>query len=63
MLQTAATAVYIMNDKKVILTTEKDYVRNFLNVDLPVYYLPIRTEFVENGEGFNNLINDYVRKN
>jgi tetraacyldisaccharide 4'-kinase len=53
----------IDGDKKIILTTEKDYVRNFLNVDLPVYYLPIRTEFVENGEGFNNLINDYVRKN
>jgi tetraacyldisaccharide 4'-kinase len=53
----------IAGDKKIILTTEKDYVRNFLNVDLPVYYLPIRTEFIENGDGFNNLINDYVRKN
>ena len=49
--------------KKVILTTEKDYVRNFLYVDLPVYYIPIQTEFIQNGDGFNNLINDYVRKN
>ena len=53
----------ISGDKKVILTTEKDYVRNFLNLDLPVYYLPIRTEFIEDGDGFNNLIYDYVRKN
>lgn len=53
----------ITGDKKLILTTEKDYVRNFLNVALPVYYLPIVTDFVEGAERFNTIINDYVRKN
>lgn len=53
----------ISGDKKIILTTEKDYVRNFLRVDLPVYYLAIQTEFIEGEEDFNNLINNYVRKN
>jgi len=53
----------IAGDKKLILTTEKDYVRNFLDVALPVYYLPIVTDFVEGEERFNTIINDYVRKN
>ena len=37
--------------------------RNFLEVDLPVYYLAIQTEFIEGEEDFNNLIINYVRKN
>jgi len=49
--------------KKLILTTEKDYVRNFLDVNFPVYYLPIQTEFIGDGDNFNKLINHYVRKN
>ena len=49
--------------KKLILTTEKDYVRNFLDVNFPVYYLPIQTGFIGNGDNFNKLINNYVRKN
>lgn len=49
--------------KKIMLTTEKDFVRNFLEVDLPVYYLAIQTEFIEGEEDFNNLIINYVRKN
>ena len=49
--------------KKLILTTEKDYVRNFLDVNFPVYYLPIQTRFIGDGDSFNKLINDYVRKN
>ena len=50
-------------DKKLILTTEKDYVRNFLDVSFPVYYLPIQTEFIGDGDSFNKIINNYVRKN
>lgn len=49
--------------KKLILTTEKDYVRNFLDVEFPVYYLPIQTGFIGGGDNFNKLINNYVRKN
>jgi len=48
---------------KVILTTEKDYVRSFLNVELPVYYLPIKTEIIKDSKKFNDLIKNYVRKN
>ncbi len=48
---------------KLILTTEKDYVRNFLDVNFPVYYLPIQTGFIGDGDNFNKLINSYVRKN
>jgi tetraacyldisaccharide 4'-kinase len=56
---------YIENKagKKLILTTEKDYVRNFLDVDFPVYYLPIQTELIGDADSFNKLINHYVRKN
>ena len=50
-------------DRKLILTTEKDYVRSFQNVDLPVYYIPIRTRILDQGKKFNELIQDYVRKN
>lgn len=56
---------YVENSstKKLILTTEKDYVRNFLDVNFPVYYLPIQTGFIGDGDNFNKLINNYVRKN
>lgn len=50
-------------EKKMILTTEKDYVRSFIGTELPVYYLPIETEIVEDGEIFNELIQNYVRQN
>ena len=50
-------------DKKLILTTEKDYVRNFIDVNFPVYYLPIQTGFIGDGDNFNKLITNYVRKN
>lgn len=51
-------------DKKMILTTEKDYVRSFLDTSLfSVYYLPIQTVILENGDEFNELIQNYVRKN
>ncbi|NOQ92153.1 MAG: tetraacyldisaccharide 4'-kinase [Flavobacteriaceae bacterium] len=50
-------------NKKIILTTEKDYVRGFSNINMPIYYLPIRTEFIENGDDFNKLILNYVQQN
>ena len=53
----------IKSDKKVILTTEKDYVRNFSDKDKNVYYLPIRTEFLDNEKDFNKIIKDYVQRN
>ena len=50
-------------ENKLILTTEKDFVRNFENTELPVYYLPIRTVFLEHEERFKDRIDEYVRKN
>jgi tetraacyldisaccharide 4'-kinase len=49
--------------KKTVLTTEKDYVRNFESSELPVYYLPIQTRFYGGEELFKQIIHNYVRKN
>ncbi len=49
--------------KKIILTTEKDYVRNFSENDKNIYYLPIQTEFLDNGKDFNKIILNYVQQN
>ena len=49
--------------EKIILTTEKDYVRlkdSALAGNL--YYLPIQTTFIKNTDSFNRLIQDYVGK-
>ncbi len=49
--------------EKIILTTEKDYVRlkdSALGGNL--YYLPIQTTFIKNTDSFNRLIHDYVGK-
>lgn len=51
------------SEKKLILTTEKDYVRSFLQVSLPVYYLPIKTVIMKEEHKFNEIIQNYVRKN
>ena len=48
-------------DRKVVITTEKDYVRNFETVEFPVYYLPIETRFLDGENQFNQIIYDYVR--
>ena len=48
-------------ESKVVITTEKDYVRNFETVELPVYYLPIETRFLDGENQFNQIIYDYVR--
>ena len=53
----------IKADKKIILTTEKDYVRNFSDKDKKVYYLEIQTEFLDNEQDFNKIIMNYVQKN
>ena len=60
----------IENEKKIIVTTEKDAMRF---QDIPgmdnalkkvIYYIPIGIEFLDDeGERFNNQIIDYVRKN
>jgi len=50
-------------DKKIILSTEKDYVRNFSMGDKNIYYLPIQTEFLDNEKDFNKIILNYVQKN
>ncbi len=59
------TGIYsdMQGEKKLILTTEKDYVRSFLKTALPIYYLPIKTEIIGDSEEFNDLIKKYVRKN
>jgi len=52
----------IESDKKIILTTEKDYVRTFDNSHQEVYYLPIETAFLEHKEGFDTLVKQYISK-
>lgn len=53
----------IISDKKIILTTEKDYVRSFSNFNNYIYYLSIQTEFIDNEVDFNKLILNYVQQN
>ncbi|MEN8124096.1 MAG: tetraacyldisaccharide 4'-kinase [Bacteroidota bacterium] len=53
----------ISNKKKIILTTEKDFVRTFEEVNNKVYYLPIITKFISNENDFNKLIINYVQQN
>ena len=49
----------ISSNKKIVLTTEKDYVRIFGK--LPnVYYISIKTKFINHKKDFDNLINAYV---
>ena len=50
----------INNPKKLILTTEKDYVKLKTLLKVPLYYIPIQTEITENKK-FNNKITDYVK--
>ena len=49
--------------KKIILTTEKDFVRTFEDINNNVYYLPILTKFISNEKDFNKLIINYVQRN
>ncbi len=50
------------SDKKIILTTEKDYIRSFKAVDEEIYYLPIETSFIDHKKDFDKLINNYVEQ-
>ncbi len=47
--------------KKIILTTEKDYVRIFVRL-ANVFYLPIQAQFINHQRDFNQLISDYVEQ-
>lgn len=53
-----------LGEYKLILTTEKDYVRlkTFPKIQHLVYYWPINVN-IDNRELFNQIINDYVSKN
>lgn len=53
----------IQSEKKIVLTTEKDYVRLYPRVGENTYFLPIETAFIAHEKDFNKLILDYVRKN
>ena len=53
--------VSIKENKKIILTTEKDYVRAFSHSNDKVYYLPIESKIIDNEENFNKEILNYVR--
>jgi len=55
--------IALKSDKIIILTTEKDFVRNFSVEDKNVYYLPIQTEFLDNEKDFNKIILNYVQRN
>lgn len=46
-------------NKKIVLTTEKDYVRIFAKLQ-NIYYLPIETTFLNGNNSFNKIINAYV---
>ena len=52
----------INSKKKLILTTEKDFMRMFDYASQHMFYLPIQTEFIVNGKDFDNLILNYVRQ-
>lgn len=49
----------IQSNKKIVLTTEKDYVRIFAKLS-NVYYIAIKTKFINHKTDFDNLINAYV---
>ncbi|MGX9987431.1 tetraacyldisaccharide 4'-kinase [Soonwooa purpurea] len=53
-----------LGEYKIILTTEKDYVRlkTFDYLRDKIFFWPINVE-IDNQEAFNQIINDYVRKN
>ncbi len=60
------TFTAIKANKKLILTTEKDYVRTFENAKENVYYLPIKTQFLKQNskeeDSFITQIKRYVEQ-
>ncbi len=59
----------IANQSKIIVTTEKDAMRlknpeiNSSIQKLPIFFLPIVVQIHQDGEKFNEIIKEYVRKN
>lgn len=59
----------IDNNKKIILTTEKDAVKMMNDEAFPsalkefIYYIPMNIKFLKDEESFNNLIINFVTKN
>lgn len=59
----------IDNDKKIIITTEKDAIKFRETIPLNdwlcnyMYFVPIEVKFIDNKEDFNQQIIDYVKKN
>ncbi len=49
----------ITSSKKIILTTEKDYVRLEQKIT-NLYYLPIQSAFLEGSKEFDSLINEHI---
>lgn len=47
---------------KIIITTEKDYVRlSNKNLKAPIYYLPIKSSFVTNNELFDSEVLNFLK--
>ena len=46
---------------KIILTTEKDYMRLASKID-ELYYLPIETKFLENSKNFDKRIEEFIKR-
>lgn len=55
-----ASEIEILNGKESILTTEKDFMRLKDKISVPLYYLPIETDFVENESHFLNRVNKFI---
>lgn len=59
-----ATDIRTLENKsksKIIITTEKDFVRlKAKNLNTPLYYLPIKSQLVSDQETFNQIILNYV---
>ena len=53
----------LKEERKIILTTEKDYVRTPAFSEINVYFLPIQTKFISNQIDFDKIILKYVREN
>jgi tetraacyldisaccharide 4'-kinase len=53
----------IESNNKIILTTEKDYIRAFSKDNKNIYYLPIQTKILDRENDFNKLILNYVQQN
>ena len=53
---------FLSSSKKIILTTEKDYVRLKSNIE-DLSYLGIQTSFLSREEEFNSILKSHVQQN